>query len=310
MSIMKADYALILAAGLGTRMGEIGRKIPKVLWPVFEKTILELEVAYARNLGIEKIFINSHYFTKEIKEHFSKSRDFDGVILLEEKEKIDIGGAIHNMAKQVNYKGLLLVLNSDQFLMLEDSVWKEAFKKIEVFDHLLFSYNVNTNDKYNALIESEGKLTSVELYQNLPTNYEIQTYTGMSLIRLEKLPKVEGKSNFFESVANYSSANIALQNIQGSHYWDFGTLDRYWKSMFEILKKFNDQDQFIKLLINTHAVKTDKVKENSYNSTAPMCINLSQNSMNISNSIILASDSLETYENKNKIIWNDLVYYF
>ena len=45
---MKVDNALILAAGKGTRMGNVGKILPKVIWPIFEKTILELEVAYAK----------------------------------------------------------------------------------------------------------------------------------------------------------------------------------------------------------------------------------------------------------------------
>ena len=56
---MKIDYCLILAAGFGSRMGEIGKILPKVLWHIFEKSLLELEIEYARSLGIKKIFINS-----------------------------------------------------------------------------------------------------------------------------------------------------------------------------------------------------------------------------------------------------------
>ena len=46
---MIVENALILAAGAGTRMGEIGKVLPKVLWPVFECSLLELEVLYAHH---------------------------------------------------------------------------------------------------------------------------------------------------------------------------------------------------------------------------------------------------------------------
>ena len=49
--IMKVDHVLILAAGKGTRMGKIGEIVPKVIWPVFNKSLLELQVAYARSLA-------------------------------------------------------------------------------------------------------------------------------------------------------------------------------------------------------------------------------------------------------------------
>jgi len=41
---MQIDYCLILAAGFGTRMGKIGKKLPKVHGPDFEKSLLELQV--------------------------------------------------------------------------------------------------------------------------------------------------------------------------------------------------------------------------------------------------------------------------
>jgi len=310
MCIMKADYALILAAGRGSRMGEIGKELPKVLWPIFERTILELEVEYARSLGINNIFINTHFFTKELKKEFNSNKTFEGVTLLEERDEIDIGGAIHNMASQVNYQGTLLVLNSDQFLMLSDDVWNAALDKYKSCDHLLFSYDVNTNDKYNALIENEGILEKVALYTELKSNKEIQTYTGMSLINLSKLTKKDGKSKFFESVADFNKVRVGIQNIKQSRYWDFGTLDRYWSSMFEILQKYNSNDEFITFLKSNKSLFKDKVKESSYNSEAKNCINLSNKTKKIENSIILASNHESKENNKKKIIWNDLVYYF
>ena len=63
---MKVDNVLILAAGAGTRMGEIGKKLPKVLWPVFEKSILELEVLYAEELGAQNIYINTYNYKEKL----------------------------------------------------------------------------------------------------------------------------------------------------------------------------------------------------------------------------------------------------
>jgi mannose-1-phosphate guanylyltransferase len=118
---MQIDHCLILAAGFGTRMGQIGQKLPKVLWPVFEKSLLELQVAYARYLGAKKIYINLHFMGKEIEDFCRTKSSFDDVVFLWEKPEIlDIGGAIHHLAAlpDVSYKGKLLVLNADQFFYI------------------------------------------------------------------------------------------------------------------------------------------------------------------------------------------------
>ena len=79
---MQIDYCLILAAGFGTRMGAIGQKLPKVLWPVFERSLLELQVGYARSLGIQKIYINLHYMGEEIDIFCKDKLTFEGVEFL------------------------------------------------------------------------------------------------------------------------------------------------------------------------------------------------------------------------------------
>lgn len=117
---MKVDNVLILAAGKGTRMGQIGKIIPKVIWPIFNKSILELEVHYAKKFNPKKIFINL-YNSKDTVLNFTKGKAiFDEVEFIVEKETLDIGGAIHNLATKLDYQGNLLILNSDQFILLSE----------------------------------------------------------------------------------------------------------------------------------------------------------------------------------------------
>jgi NDP-sugar pyrophosphorylase family protein len=308
---MKVDHVLILAAGKGTRMGEIGTKLPKVLWPIYEKSILELEVLYARNLGFNNIYINLFNYADKILSEVKGLEAFEGVQFLIEKEKLDIGGAVHNLAREVGYKGNLLILNSDQFIMIDKEVWEDSFENFEKNDHLLFSYNVNSNDKYNAMISKDGKLFDIIDKNEIEDNKVIETYTGMSLIDLSKLDVYNGESNFFESVANYKKKNISVQNIKKSKYWDFGTIPRYWKSIFSILEKYDSEEPFINFLKDKKAIIKEKVFQNSYASHEKNCINLTDEKIiGVENSIILKKPTTSFDKERNKIIWNDLVQYY
>src|SRR5690606_36142936 len=143
-----------MAAGFGTRMGSIGKQLPKVLWPVFERSILELQVAYARSLGIDNIYINLHHMGEQIEEFCKTKAGFEGVKFLWEKPEIlDIGGAIHNLASQpdVKYKGKLLVLNADQFFFLKKEDLLRILTPYAKAPAVLFSYWVNSSLGYNAL---------------------------------------------------------------------------------------------------------------------------------------------------------------
>lgn len=309
---MKVNYALILAAGAGTRMGEIGKRVPKVLWPIFEKSILELEVLYAKKLGIEKIFINTFHYKDKIKEFYKNSTILQEAELVEENEILDIGGAVHNLAKMLDYHGKLMIFNSDQFIFLSDDNWKKAFELLKDMDHLIFSYNVSSNDMYNALVIDKKRLVNITKNEEIVRDKIIQTYTGMSIINLSRLNRVEGKSNFFESVASFKTSDIGVFNIKDSVYWDFGTLVRYENSMFSILEKFKSNDPFIEFLKEKNAIETKKVDSKilSYDSKAKKCINLSGKDFECENCILLKETNYTEISNNMKIIYDDIIFEF
>ena len=112
-------------------MGKIGEVLPKVVMAIYKKSILELEILYLKSLGIQNIFVNSFFYTKELKEalkEFLPRLNDVQVTLVEEEKELDIGGAVHNLASKLKYQGNLLILNSDQFLMLDDRFLKIRHK--------------------------------------------------------------------------------------------------------------------------------------------------------------------------------------
>lgn len=315
---MIVDQVLILAAGAGTRMGEIGRRLPKVLWPVFEKSILELEVLYARKMGAKKIYINVHNYKEKMLAYLNSNPVFEDVEILVEEDTLDIGGAVHNLAAKVGYTGSLLILNSDQFILFEEKLWRQAWEEFESADALLFTYDVNSSDNYNGLKTKDGKLVEIVPNERFPRDAVISTYTGMSLIKLESLEPQQGESRFFETVANPERLSVACKNINDSPYWDFGTLRRYWRSSFEVLEKLssNQKDLFVEFLLETEALNREIAGKNTYNHGGKNVINLSgEDGINLvweagalENRIILSANS-ETGGLKSKkpgFIYNDL----
>jgi mannose-1-phosphate guanylyltransferase len=312
---MQIDHCLILAAGFGTRMGQIGKKLPKVLWPVFEKSLLELQVAYARYLGAKRIYINLHHMGVEIEEFCKGKAAFEDVIFLWEKPEIlDIGGAIHNLASltEVSYQGKLLVLNADQFFFIAKDDFINYLNVHSEARCLLFTYWVNTSLGYNGLeIDHQRNLLSIIKNKDLPPNKRIETYTGISFIDLAKLTPVHGVSSFFESVCPFTKAIIPTVLLENVDYWDFGTIKRYWETSFRILEtyKVNSNHPFLRFLVQNKALKTWKINLQtiSYHSITPRVINFSGEiiSENINPSIIL-NDSNISKMSGERIWWNDL----
>lgn len=297
-------------------MGEIGKKLPKVLWPVFEKSLLELQVAYARSLGVEKIFINLHHMGEEI-EAFCKDRHaFEGVTFLWEKPQIlDIGGAIHNLASQpsVKYKGKLLVLNADQFFYLKKEDLSRILAPYDKRPGVLFSYWVNSSLGYNALeVDSNRILRNIIKNNELPPDKTVETYTGISYIDLSQLKKTSGASAFFDSVCPYKETEIPAVLLENVDYWDFGTTQRFWDTYFKILQVYRVRSvhPFIRFLVTEKALKTWKIdlQNLGYHSKSPQVINLNPDEeiKDLQPSIILAGK--HAVRKKGPAIWfNELV---
>lgn len=152
---MPIDFAYILAAGKGTRMGEIGKNLPKPLWPIFEKSLLELQVLWCISLGIKKIYINAHFLADQIeKEARQLSIKYPVELkVLREEPLLDSGGCIHNLAqqKEINYKGRLLLINADQFYFFSENYFTDALKMMEQNQSasVLFALKVSSEDNYN-----------------------------------------------------------------------------------------------------------------------------------------------------------------
>ncbi len=231
---MQIDSALILSAGLGTRMGEIGKKIPKVLWPVYFKTLLELQINYCEELGIKNIYINTHFLHDEIESFLKKSGLASRVTLLHEDPLLDSGGAIHNLARrpEVQYQGTLLLVNGDQFLFFDKKFWTKAIEKVSKCRAVLFGINVDQNAVYNETVLENDRL--VDIKKNTAKDRAYVTYSGLGLLNLEGLKPVDGISRFFETVADFRKETVEFVTPDKFEYWDFGTAEIYAENIFKL----------------------------------------------------------------------------
>src|SRR3954466_919698 len=84
--------ALILAAGLGTRLGPLTLPAPKPMLPVGSRPLLEHTVGLLRTHGVHEIAMNVHYFPEVITDHFGDGAP-DGVRIVYSREDVLLGTA-------------------------------------------------------------------------------------------------------------------------------------------------------------------------------------------------------------------------
>jgi mannose-1-phosphate guanylyltransferase len=91
--------AMILAAGLGTRLRPLTNDRPKALVEVAGRTLLEITLTRLRAFGIREVIVNMHHFADQVVEYLKANANF-GVRIEISREEIllDTGGGLKKAA--------------------------------------------------------------------------------------------------------------------------------------------------------------------------------------------------------------------
>lgn len=91
--------AMILAAGLGTRLRPLTDKRPKALVEVAGQTLLEIALRRLATFGIREVIVNVHHFADMVIEYLKKNGDFGMRIEISREEfLLDTGGGLKKAA--------------------------------------------------------------------------------------------------------------------------------------------------------------------------------------------------------------------
>ena len=91
--------AMILAAGLGTRLRPLTDDRPKALVEVGGRTLLEITLNRLRAFGVGEVIINVHHFADMVVDYLKSNRDFGMRIEISREEALlDTGGGLKKAA--------------------------------------------------------------------------------------------------------------------------------------------------------------------------------------------------------------------
>ena len=210
---MKINTALILCAGLGTRLNPLTLTKPKPLLELDNITILERCINTIIKLGANKIFLNTFHLGNQIFEFIeNKKFSIDIEIIEDGKEILDTGGGILNMIKKSKDKDFI-VFNPDTLWHKNYSDEINTMQKFyfsKKLDNILLLANKNLSFDKNLKGDFNLKKNSLEknidndfiyigcqiLSRSLFKNYQVRNFS-ISTIWNELLKK--DKLNGFES---------------------------------------------------------------------------------------------------------------
>jgi len=112
--------AMILAAGLGTRLRPLTETLPKALIPVRGEPLLGRLIRHLKKSGYNEIVINTHHLAGQIENYLREQNDFNIRIKISfEPEILDTGGGLKNAENLLSATTPFLLHNVDILTTLD-----------------------------------------------------------------------------------------------------------------------------------------------------------------------------------------------
>lgn len=220
--------ALILCAGLGTRLSPYTKKLPKPLMPIHGRPLLEYWLQILKNAGIHRVFINVHHLPDLIVDmvsHITSRHDIE-IIILSEKKLLGSGGTIRKFF--THFTNDLLVIHGDNFGLSEINSFIQAHKEAALNSDKLYSLlTFNSSYPENCGIFELDRYGKVVGFEEKPLSPRSKIASGaIFLFQKNNLNKIH-ESRITDLSGEFiplDFKNINLWHFDGS-YVDIGNID-------------------------------------------------------------------------------------
>ena len=239
--------AMVLAAGLGTRLRPLTNDRPKALVEVAGKTLLELTLTSLRSFGIHDVIINVHHFADMVVDYL-RTRDNFGMKIAISREDVllDTGGGLRKagwffLQDGASPEPFILhnvdVLSTiDLHRMVEFHKQQQALVTLAVQDRPTSRY---------LLFDSEAKLCGRRAGQDgkpelvrTAARFEALAFAGIHVIstRLLSMLSENGAFSIITSYLRLAAAGESICAFRADQYsWrDMGRLENIAKAAQEL----------------------------------------------------------------------------
>ena len=228
--------AIILSAGLGTRLLPHTQQIPKPLFSIGGTPILEILIESLVRAGCRSLTINTHHLGDKIEDFLSQKKFGIPIKSCHEPFILGTGGAIKNVECFWDDTPFM-VINSDIATNID-------FRKV---------YNFHRNNRFPATLvltdsaqlnsvscDSDGFITDFYIpkdsHHHLPPKKRY-TFTGIQVLNKEILDFIP-KGSFYSIIDAYINLMKSGRKIKaffaGRSYWkDIGTPERYREAVLD-----------------------------------------------------------------------------
>lgn len=158
-AVERPNWAVIMAGGKGTRLGELTKATPKPMLKVAGRPILERLILHFVSFGVHRIFLSVNYLSEVIENYFGDGSRFGCQIeYLREEEPLGTGGSLSLLQEAPSHP--IFVSNGDLVTQanLEDML---SFHESGVFAMTVGIYDYTHQIPYGCVEHKEGRVATI-----------------------------------------------------------------------------------------------------------------------------------------------------
>ncbi|MDH3348079.1 MAG: sugar phosphate nucleotidyltransferase [Desulfobulbaceae bacterium] len=221
--------AMLLAAGLGTRVQPYSKLLPKPLFPIIDKPLLRILIEMLKLARFTKIVVNVYHLGEQIEEELA---GVEGVIVVREDKVLGTGGGLRNALPYFDDEPIL-VMNGDIL---------HTMNPAEIYIH-----HVNAKHQVTLVLHDYPRFNKVTVRQDRILSFREKVhlagtrslaFTGIHVIEpavLEKIPTntFHNIIDLYEDMTVYGALGAMVMK---NRYWrDIGTPEDYLQVHRELL---------------------------------------------------------------------------
>jgi NDP-sugar pyrophosphorylase family protein len=107
---------MLLAAGRGTRLGDLGKQMPKALVEIGGKPLLARQLDFLARQGVDRVVVNAHHLAEQILDFVGNTPAPFPVDVVVERELLGTAGGLRNALPYFRPEQPIIVMNGDTLL--------------------------------------------------------------------------------------------------------------------------------------------------------------------------------------------------
>ena len=148
--------AMVLAAGLGTRLRPLTYEIPKPMVPVLDRPVMAHIVDLCRRQGFDELIANLHYFPDTIRDYFGDSIEYRF-----EEELLGTAGGVRNV-RDFFGDDLVLIISGDALSDIDLNALTERHRAAGGIGTLTVKRVEDTREYGVVLHDADGRISGFQ----------------------------------------------------------------------------------------------------------------------------------------------------